>query len=77
MGEKMAKFDSLLVSVNVAIIESADALIDVRKELGQNLIEMLDELQYTFYLEDEEQFYQSIVDSYMRAKELIGFTLID
>lgn len=76
MDEKVADLN-IFASMNTAIIESAHAKVNVRKELGKELIEILDQLQYNYYLIDKAGFDKEVGNGYIALKKLLGYTLIE
>lgn len=75
-----AKFDEVdyisFNSINVAIEENATSGVNVKNKLGNNLIIILDQLLFNFYLEHKNKFEEMIRTGYEKTKKILGFKLI-
>lgn len=60
--------------INEVIKNNADAKIDVKDEIGSEMIDVLDELHYIYYTSFGKD---AIKDGYEQSRKWLGFTLID
>lgn len=60
-----------------AIIKSAKKGVDVKKELGEDLIVTLDQLQFAFYTSDRRYFEEFQKSNYQNMSDILGFNLIE
>lgn len=68
---------NLFYSINDVIIEVAESGVNITDVLGIDRIELLDQMQHTFYFENTEIFESEVRESYETARNLIGYTMID
>lgn len=62
--------------MNTEIDKSIKSKINVKKELGTELIKKLDELQFSFYQTNPNDFESNVRTSYESIRKSIGFSLV-